>query len=51
MGGIVPLILGIYLYLQDAIKCLYIVMRAIRATMLGGVMGESGAYCGRLGGE
>ena len=35
MGGIVPLILGIYLYLQDAIRCLYIVMRANRATMLG----------------
>ncbi len=47
MGGIVPLILGIYLYLQDAIRCLYIyiklVIRAIRATMLG-------AFCELLGG-
>ncbi len=43
MGGIVPLILAIYLYLQDAISYLYIVMRAIRATMLGAF------FVGRLG--
>ena len=43
MGGVVPLIMAISLYLQDAIRCLYIVMRANRATMLG-------AFCELLGG-
>jgi hypothetical protein len=50
VGGIVPLILGIYLYLQDAISYLYIVMRANRATVLVGVCGcEWGRFVGRLG--
>jgi hypothetical protein len=43
VGGIVPLILGIYLYLQTRLVYLYIVIRAIWATMLG-------AFCELLGG-
>ena len=35
MGGIVPLIVGHIPIFQEAFSCLHIVIRAIRATMLG----------------
>ena len=35
MGGIVPLIMAIYLYSRRRLPFTYIVMRARRATMLG----------------
>jgi hypothetical protein len=55
VGGIVPLILGIYLYLQTRLVYLYIVIRAMWSTVLGGECGVIwgvlvGVWLGDLGG-